>query len=134
MDDAISPAHEPAAGRRSERSRAYIADAVRSAMDLDAPLGQLGMTLADVGHEEVQDRAGAPLLLADGVQVEPDPAAVEEDEIAEGEDVRELEHIAIPGLGRGRGSGVHRDLSKRAQLQRAASGGGCAAGARRVPP
>src|SRR5260221_12204849 len=64
-----------------DAGRVVLVDAVRGALKLDAPLGQLVMSLSDVGYEEVQNRARTPLLLADLVDVEPHPAAIEEDQV-----------------------------------------------------
>ena len=67
---------------------------------------------ADVVDGEVEDRAWPPLLLGHGSDEEPCAGGVEEGEVAEGEDMRQAERVAIEGLDAGDVARQQRDLAE----------------------
>jgi hypothetical protein len=73
-------------------------DEVRSVVEADASLTELGVRLPDVVDDEVDDRAGPPLVLLDLPEEQPGATAVEEREVAEREQVREPEPVTVERL------------------------------------
>ena len=72
---------------------------MRRAGEVDAPRSQRLLRGVDVVDGEVEDRRGLPVGVVLAMQVEADASRVEEGQVAEGEDVREAEDLAVEALG-----------------------------------
>ncbi len=95
-------------------------DHVRRVGELQAARRQRRVRRAHVVDREVQDRVGRRALAFGQEQAH--ATAVEEGQVAERVEVREPEHLAVPGACRGDVAHVARDLAQRAQLDVVAHG------------